>query len=82
MAIDPTLVIRWSTPRGRMARREVLDDLRHDEGANLREIVSDLRRPGVEVDALDLRGIDLHGRDLLAVRFAHADLRGANLEGA
>jgi len=74
------LAIRWFTPRGRLARTELLEDLRHDGGAHLAEIVAEVRRPGVDADRLDLRGIDLRGEDLAGSDLAKADLRGAILD--
>lgn len=74
------LTIRWFTPRGRATRQELLDDLRFDEGAHLRELLVEVRREGVAEGALDLRGIDLRGEDLAGARLAGADLSGARLD--
>ncbi|MEZ6183835.1 MAG: pentapeptide repeat-containing protein [Planctomycetota bacterium] len=76
-----TLAIRWFTPRGREARQQVVDDLRHHQGAHLLEIVEEFRRRGVPPGRVDLRGIDLRGEDLAAAGLAHADLTGAQLDG-
>lgn len=74
------LTIRWFTPRGRATRQELLDDLRFEEGAHLRELLAEVRREGVAEGALDLRGIDLRGEDLAGARLAGADLSGARLD--
>lgn len=76
-----SLAIRWFTPRGRAIRQELLLDLRHEDGAHVRGLLEELRRPGSSADSLDLRAIDLHGEDLAAVQLPGADLRGANLDG-
>ncbi|MCO5171755.1 MAG: pentapeptide repeat-containing protein [Planctomycetes bacterium] len=75
------LTIRWFTPRGRATRQELLDDLRFEEGAHLREIVAEVRREGVDEATVDLRGIDLRGEDLAGARLAGVDLSGARLDG-
>lgn len=79
---DEELAFRWTTPRGRTARDEVLLDLRHEDGANLATIVAGLRRSGVAEDRVDLRGIDLRGEDLAAACLRGVDLTGADLRGA
>lgn len=76
------LAIRWFTPKGRAAVVELLEELRFCEGQDLHEVVGDLRRSGVAPEALDLRGIDLRGKDLANANLPQADLRGARLEGA
>lgn len=76
-----TLAIRWFTPRGRATRQEVLESIRFEDGAHLREIVADLRRGGLDDGKLDLRGIDLRNEDLAAARLAGVDLSGARLDG-
>mgnify|MGYP000467284310 CR=1 FL=1 len=75
-----TLSIRWFTPRGRATKQEVLESIRFEDGAHLREIVADLRRGGLDDAKLDLRGIDLRGEDLAAARLAGVDLTGARLD--
>jgi hypothetical protein len=80
-ATHDTLAIRWFTPRGRTAREEVLRDLRHDDGSNLHEILEGMRREGVGLNFLDMRGIDLSGEDLAGYRLLDADFSGANLDG-
>ncbi|RMG15261.1 MAG: pentapeptide repeat-containing protein [Planctomycetota bacterium] len=76
------LAIRWFTPRGREAVSELLEDLRHADGAHAAEIARPLRRPGAAPGAVDLRGIDLRDQDLGGARLSGADLRGARLERA
>jgi uncharacterized protein YjbI with pentapeptide repeats len=76
-----TLTIRWFTPRGRATRQELLDDLRFEDGAHLRELLADVRRDGLAENTLDLRGIDLRGEDLASARLTGADLTGARLDG-
>lgn len=76
-----TLAIRWFTPRGRATRQDALDDLRFGEGAHLRELLADVRRPGLEELVLDLRAIDLRGEDLAGASLQGVDLSGAKLDG-
>jgi hypothetical protein len=76
------LAIRWFTPRGRCARQELLENLRHNDGEHVADIVADLRRGSIADDVLDLRGIDLRGEDLAGANLAGADLAGCMLNGA
>lgn len=76
------LTIRWFTPRGRAAIRELLDDLRHGEGSHVWEILREMRRPGLPEQVLDLRFVDLRGEDLAGSSLVGVDLSGALLDGS
>jgi uncharacterized protein YjbI with pentapeptide repeats len=91
------LAIRWETPRGREIKAEILQDIRHNKGERLPEVLKDFIYVSEVPDGRDLRCITLEdmdlgdttwkGCDLSWASFARstltrADFRSANLKRA
>ncbi len=72
------LAIRWETPRGREVKAEILQDLKHNKGERLPEILKDFIYVAEVPDGRDLRCITLEELDLSDMTFKGCDLSWAS----
>jgi uncharacterized protein YjbI with pentapeptide repeats len=75
------LAIRWETPRGREIKGEVLQDLKHNRGERLQEILNGFIYTSEIQDGRDLRCITLEDMDLSDTTWRKCDLSWASFKG-
>lgn len=72
------LAIRWETPRGREVKAEILQDIRHNKGERLPEILKEFIYTSEVPDGRDLRCITLEDLDLSDTTWRLCDLSWAS----
>jgi uncharacterized protein YjbI with pentapeptide repeats len=72
------LAIRWETPRGREIKAEILQDIRHNRGERLAEILKEFIYVNEVPDGRDLRCITLEELDLNDTTWRKCDLSWAS----